>query len=62
MALYLRKNAELINFSGIARRLNLDISTLHRAINGQTTVRGITVKIPRRCEGELRRVIEQLLG
>lgn len=32
---FLKKNAETINFSGIAKQLNMDASNFHKVVNGE---------------------------
>lgn len=57
---YLRNNKEILDMSEVARRLKMDRSWLHRAINGIPGSRGYADKIPKRCLPELEQIIKEL--
>lgn len=55
---WLQKHAPLLNMSSIARQIDVDLSTLTRAIRNEYDVRGVAVKIPKRCLPALQKMIE----
>lgn len=59
---YLLKNVSLLNMSEIARRLDLNPGSLHKAVRGQKNGNGTDAKIPARCQADLQRIKDQLSG
>lgn len=57
---WLSDNREAINLSYVANSIGMDVSNLHRAINGQRDSHGCIAKIPKRCEIPLRDFLEKI--
>ena len=59
---YLFNNISLLNMSEVARRLDLNPGSLHKAVRSQKNGNGTDAKIPIRCQAGLQRIKDQLSG